>query len=89
MSQRSIEAIVGTALVDRLFAEELLTQPARVIESFDLDDTEYQAIAPIRARSLEQFAHEIDQRVRRGEPDDIRVALRLPCWGMACRPIML
>jgi len=60
MSFESLQAIVGTALVDRKFCEMLLVSPQVVARGFDLSDVEIQAVASIRAQTLEEFAAKID-----------------------------
>lgn len=61
MSLESLQAIVGTALVDRKFREALLSSPQLATCEFDLSEAETQAVLSIRAGSLEEFAAALDR----------------------------
>ncbi len=60
MSFNDLQAIVGTALVDRRFCELLLSSPQMAMSEFDLSEAEFQAVTAIRARNLEEFAAKLD-----------------------------
>ena len=61
MSYEAIQAIVGTAILDKQFLHDLLnSKREQVIACFELSPEEYQAIKAIRAETLEQFAYQLD-----------------------------
>jgi hypothetical protein len=62
MTHESLQAVVGTAVVDSMFRKALLNGSRRhVIQSFNLTNEETSAVLAIRADSLEQFAGQLDQ----------------------------
>ena len=57
MSQMAFQALVGTALVDPEFGEELLNgKRPGLLAQFDLTDDEREAILSVEAGSIQQFA---------------------------------
>jgi hypothetical protein len=57
MHAQSIQEIIGTALTDATFCKALLNgSRQRILQSFQLDGDEFEALMAIRADSLEQFA---------------------------------
>ncbi len=62
MAYESLQAVIGTAVVDSLFRKALLNgSRRRVIQAFNLTNEETIAVMAIRADSLEQFAGQLDQ----------------------------
>jgi hypothetical protein len=62
MAYESLQAVVGTAVIDSLFRKALLNgSRRRVIQTFNLTNEETSAVMAIRADSLEQFARQLDQ----------------------------
>ena len=62
MAYESLQAVVGTAVIDSFFLKALLNgSRRRVIQSFNLTNEETSAVMAIRADSLEQFAGQLDQ----------------------------
>lgn len=62
MAYESLQAVIGTAVVDSLFRKALLNgSRQRVIQPFNLTNEETTAVMSIRADSLEQFAGQLDQ----------------------------
>lgn len=59
MAPRALSEIIGTAVIDGDFRHDLLHNPQRVLPQFDLTAKESDAIASIRAGSLEQFATQL------------------------------
>ena len=57
MSKVTLQAIIGTALVDREFCEEFLDgkRPA-ILAQFDLTDEEREAALVVRSNSIQEFA---------------------------------
>ena len=62
MSAQSLQAIIGTALIDDDFRKALLNgSRRRVLQSFELTGDEVEAIMQLPGESLEQFAGELHQ----------------------------
>ncbi|MFQ6057798.1 MAG: Franean1_4349 family RiPP [Anaerolineae bacterium] len=59
MSQEALQAIVGTAIIDRAFRQALLDSLEEAVAGFDLTPEELQAITSIKAESFEQFAGQL------------------------------
>lgn len=55
----ALQCIVGTAICDSRFRQNLLTRPASVLGSFDLTQEEREAIGAIRASTIQGFAREL------------------------------
>ena len=71
MSQESIQAIVGMAVLDKQFMHDLLnSKRAQIISRFDLTAEEHRVITGIRAETLEQFAYQLDDWLDGQEPKD-------------------
>jgi hypothetical protein len=64
VSEVTLQALIGTALVDRRFGEELLNgkRPMLVAE-FDLTDEERKAILSVEAGSVQEFAVGLYERL--------------------------
>lgn len=83
MSREQVEAVVGTAVVDREFRRLLLSAPAKAVGGFDLTAEEIGAITNIRARTLQEFAQKLHrwltrpQRGRQGGASTARRRRRL------------
>ncbi len=61
MPYESLQAVVGTAVIDTGFRRALLNgQRRQVVQSFNLTNEELDAVMAIRAKSLEQFAGQLD-----------------------------
>ena len=57
MPVQSIQKIIGNALIDPTFCKGLLNgSRRRLLSTFELSGEEFEALAAIRADSLEQFA---------------------------------
>ncbi len=79
MAYESLQAVIGTAVIDSNFCKNLLNGPRhRAIAGFNLTREEQDAVMGIRADSLEQFAGQLDRWIAnalgRSEPP----ALTLP-----------
>ncbi len=57
MSKVALQAVIGTALVDRQFCEEFLDgkRPA-ILAQFDLTDEERETALAMRSNSIQEFA---------------------------------
>lgn len=68
MRHESLQAVIGTAVIDTEFRKALLNgSRQRVIQRFDLSREEFDAVMRVRADSLEQFAGQLDQWIRRAQ----------------------
>jgi hypothetical protein len=60
VSHEALQAIVGTALIDREFRQAMLNGlRATVIKQFDLSAEEREVVMSIEASTLEQFAWQL------------------------------
>lgn len=60
MMHRSVQALIGRAIVDKDFRNQLLNGRRELaLAQFDLTDEEKQVICSIEAQSFEEFAREI------------------------------
>jgi hypothetical protein len=81
MLHESLQAVIGTAVIDTEFRKALLNgSRQRVIQRFNLSREEFDAVMGVRANSLEQFAGQLDQWILRAqgkmEPPTL---VALPC----------
>ncbi len=88
MAYESLQAVVGTAVIDPGFRKALLNGSRQhVIMSFNLTREETAAVMAIRADSLEQFAGQLDQWISlvQGKPEPPRLVLprSKPTWASA------
>jgi hypothetical protein len=68
MPHESLQAVIGTAVVDSEFRKALLNGSRRyVIQRFDLSHDEFNAVMGVRADSLEQFAGQLDRWILRAQ----------------------
>jgi hypothetical protein len=61
MAHESIQALVGTALVDSRFRSRLLSKSPDVLSDLHLTPQESEIIMSIRASTLQSFAGELDR----------------------------
>jgi hypothetical protein len=68
MLHESLQAVIGTAVIDTEFRKALLNgSRQRVIQPFNLSREEHDAVMCVRADSLEQFAGQLDQWISRAQ----------------------
>ncbi|MEW5717819.1 MAG: Os1348 family NHLP clan protein [Chloroflexota bacterium] len=68
MAHESLQAVIGTAVIDTEFRKALLNgSRQRVIQRFALSREEFDAVMRVRADSLEQFAGQLDQWILRAQ----------------------
>ena len=66
MAYESLQAVVGTAVIDSVFRSALLNGSRRsAVENFDLTQEETNAVMAIRAETLAQFAAQLHQWILR------------------------
>ncbi len=80
MAFESLQAVVGTAVIDSEFRQALLNgSRRRVVTEFGLTTEEMNAIMSIRAATLEQFAGQLDQwimrKLHRVEPPELALPM--------------
>jgi hypothetical protein len=79
MAYESLQAVIGTAVIDSTFRQDLLNGSRhRVIANFDLTREEVDAVMGIRADSLEQFAGQLDRWIATAQGRSEPPALTLP-----------
>lgn len=59
MAHETLQAMVGTALVDSGFRRNLLSRSPEALAKFELTPEESAAIAGIRANTMQGFAQEL------------------------------
>jgi hypothetical protein len=78
MRHRALQNLVGRAIVDRDFRDQLLNgDREQVVSDFDLTDDEMNVISSINAHSLEAFAGELEDwiEVRDEKPSRRRTSI--------------
>jgi hypothetical protein len=65
MAYETLQDIVGTALVDSRFRQELLSQPSSAVTRFELTHEEREAIVSIRETTMHGFARELQGWINR------------------------
>ncbi len=79
MAYESLQALVGTAVIDVGFRHALLNGSRRsVIQSFDLTREETDAVMAIYAETLEQFASQLHRWILKQQKQVEPPALSLP-----------
>lgn len=79
MAYESLQALVGTAVIDPGFRTALLNGTRRsALESFDLTIEEMNAVLAIRAETLAQFASQLHQWILKQQQQVEPPALPLP-----------
>ncbi len=71
VARRTLDVIVGLALVDESFCEALLSNSSDILADFELSTDEREVLASIHADSLELFAKQLWERLQNsGESED-------------------
>jgi hypothetical protein len=63
MSKEAVEAIIGKAVLDSEWREQLFANPEEVLGGYDLTEEEMAALKAIDAETLESFAGTLDERI--------------------------
>ena len=63
MTHPEVQMMIGRALTDRRFRQNLLEAPQRAAGEFSLSGEERDVIASIAAGSLEDFARQLNERL--------------------------
>jgi hypothetical protein len=83
MAHESLQAVIGTAVIDQEFRKALLNgSRGYVIQPFNLSPEEFDAIMGVRADSLEQFAGQLDRWIlgTQGKREPPTLAAFSPQW---------
>jgi hypothetical protein len=63
MSKEAVEAIIGKAVLESDFREDLFANPDEVLGGYDLTEEEMAALKAIDAETMESFAGTLDERI--------------------------
>jgi hypothetical protein len=63
MSKEAVQTIIGQAVVDREFRENLFADPEEVLAGYELTEEEIVALKAIDAETVESFAGALDERI--------------------------
>jgi len=86
MAYESLQAVIGTAVIDSEFRKALLNGSRRdVVKDFHLSLEEMDALMAIRAETLEQFAGQLDQWIMKKQNQVEPPVLRLPSRARTSR----
>jgi len=86
MAYEALQAVIGTAVIDRAFCQALLHGPRRrVVKDFHLSLEEMDALLAIRAGTLEQLARQLDEWIMQQQNQIEPPALILPARTRARR----
>ena len=83
MTHESLQAVIGTAVIDAEFRKALLNGSRRfVIQRFNLSREEFDAVMGVRADSLEQFAGQLDRWIQhaQGKMEPPALGALTPPW---------
>ena len=64
MSTSTVHRLIGRALTDRRFREDLLRRPSQAIKDYPLSQLERSHIKSLREGSLEEFSQKLSERLR-------------------------
>lgn len=64
MAPRAIHQLIGRALTERSFREQLLEHPQVAMLEFPLSDSEQSQIASLKAIDLEEFSRLLSERLQ-------------------------
>jgi len=91
VSHQALQFIIGTALTDAEFCQQLLLNPEEAVTDFDLTRSERAAVAAISADCLEGFAHQLHQWIAEQEgvlnnhpPHSLNADLPPMPWPAVC-----
>jgi len=76
MAHETLQAIVGSAIVDPGFRRGLLNKEPGILNEFELTTEELALVLGIRADTFQGFAQELDRWINRSSPVLERPALQ-------------
>jgi hypothetical protein len=63
MSKEAVQAVIGKAVTDSKFREELFANPEQVLAGYELTEGEISALKAIDAETMESLAGSLDERI--------------------------
>jgi hypothetical protein len=63
MSKEAVQAVIGKAVTDSKFREELFANPEQALSGYELTEAEMAALKNVDAETLESFAGTLDERI--------------------------
>lgn len=63
MSKEAVQAVIGKAVTDGKFREELFANPDQALSGYELTEAEIAALKNVDAETLESFAGTLDERI--------------------------
>jgi hypothetical protein len=63
MSKEGVQAVIGKAVTDSKFREELFANPDQALSGYELTEAEIAALRNVDAETLESFAGTLDERI--------------------------
>ena len=63
MSKEAVQAVIGKAVTDSTFREELFANPDQALSGYELTEAEMAALKNVDAETLESFAGTLDERI--------------------------
>ncbi len=66
MSQQSVQEVIGKAVLDSNFRKSLLENPSEVLNEYELNADEIQALSNLDSEKLEVFSQSLDDRLTKG-----------------------
>jgi hypothetical protein len=63
MSKEAVQAVIGKAVTDSKFREELFANPEQALSGYELTESEMAALKNVDAETLESFAGTLDERI--------------------------
>ncbi len=66
MSQKAVHEVIGRAVADQAFRDQLFKEPAAALAEYDLTGEEQEALSTLNQQELEEFAGRLDDRITKG-----------------------
>ncbi|NOK61862.1 MAG: hypothetical protein GFH27_549281n16 [Chloroflexi bacterium AL-W] len=63
MAQSNVEQIIGRAVTDEDFRQELINNPREACKEYDLTEDELDSLEKLDTQSLQAFAISLDKRI--------------------------
>jgi hypothetical protein len=63
MSKEAVQAVIGKAVTDSKFREELFAHPDQALSGYELTEAEIAALRNVDAETMESFAGTLDERI--------------------------
>ena len=63
MAQDAVSQIIGRAVTDAEFRKTLFSNPEQVLQGYELEDDEKEALKNLKQEDLEDFSTKLDSRI--------------------------